>query len=36
MSQTGQQPEARSWLLQAQWLIVVPALPRRFISVALK
>ena len=32
MSQTGQQPDARAWLLQAQWLIVVPAFPRRFIS----
>jgi hypothetical protein len=36
MSQTGQQPDASSWLLQAQWLIVVPALPSRFISAALK
>jgi hypothetical protein len=36
MSQTGQQPDARIWLLQAQWLMVIFALPRRFISAALK
>jgi len=36
MSQTGQQPDASSWLLQAQWLMLVFALPRRLISSGLK
>jgi len=31
-AQTGQQPDASSWLLQAQWLMLVFALPRRLIS----
>ena len=35
-SQTGQWPEASPWLLQAQWLIDMPALASRGISAALK
>jgi hypothetical protein len=31
ISQTGQQPDARDLLLQAQWLMAVLALPSRFI-----
>jgi hypothetical protein len=36
MAQTGQVPDARVWLLQGQWEIVVPARASRFNSAASK